>query len=462
MSISRRSALLLLALTACAGSPAETPGPAAAPGPGSPPAAAAAARAPSAQADADAVVASALAVVSRLRELPAKGPINGKTIERKAMVEHVKRQIRTEIPPDVVLAQAELLFALGTVDHDFDYEAALLSLMTSQLAGFYEPKDKTMYLAADLGELERGATLAHELVHALQDQHYDLGRHVKYRPDATDEQSAIHALAEGDATSAMLDQMLSARGMRAVDLNDELIGIEARGAIDVAANTGDVPSIIKRSVVAPYVDGVMFVHWARRRGGWASVDEAWRTLPKSTEQILHPEKLLANELPEKVAVPISSAAGPKRALYHDVLGEQSLRLLLEEWMPRRSAVAGASDWGGDRLAIFRDQELFALAWNIRYDTSKAAQRGLEAFARGILRGESSDATEAVPPAQAATAARRGELCRERPVRGPFAALRRDRTLVIIAGPYRRSSSGAASAGSCAAALTWARAVAAQP
>jgi hypothetical protein len=377
------------------------------------------------------------------------------------MVEHVKRQLRTEIPPDFVRAQSEMLFALGTVDAKFDYEASLLSLMTSQLAGFYEPKDKTMYLAADLGELERGATLAHELVHALQDQHYDLGRHVKYRPDATDEQSAVHALAEGDATSAMLDQMLAARGMRAVDLNDELISIEARGAIDLAANTADVPSIIKRSVVSPYVDGVMFVHWARRRSGWAGVNEVWKMLPKSTEQILHPEKLLSNELPEKVAVPVPSAAGPTGKLYHDVLGEQSVRLLLEEWMPRRSAVAAASDWGGDRLAIYRDDDVFALAWNVRYDTDKAARRGLEAFARGVLRDDSPGA-ELVSAERALAATRSGQLCRERPQRGPFAAIRRARSVVVIAGPYRRGATGTASAGTCSAALTWARAVAAQP
>jgi hypothetical protein len=463
MSSLRRSALLLFALTGCGGAPAESPTPALAPGPAPPPAAA---TSPpddeAAQAGADAVVARALDVVSRLRELPAKGPVNGKTIDRKAMVEHVKRQIRTEIPPEVVLAQTEMLFALGTVDQKFDYEASLLALMTSQLAGFYEPKDRTMYLAADLGEVERGATLAHELVHALQDQHYDLGRHVKYRPDATDEQSAVHALAEGDATSAMLDQMLAARGMRAIDLNDDLIGVEARGAIDVAVNTTQVPGIVKRSIVSPYVDGVMFVHWARRRSGWAGVDDAWRALPKSTEQILHPEKLIANELPERVAVPIASAVGPKSALYHDVLGEQSLRLVFEEWMPRRAAVAAASDWGGDRVAVFRDGDLVAVAWHVRYDTAGASQRGLEAFARGVLRDDSAAGdAPVIPPAHAVAATRSGQLCRERPERGPFALLRRVRSVVVIAGPYRRGAAGVTSAGTCREALSWARAVAAQ-
>ena len=453
----------LLWVVACGPSAGEAPKHAAEPpSPAPPPAASAGDEQadPSASPGADAVVARALDVVARLRELRPKGPVNGKTIGRAEMVEHVKHQIRAEIPEDVIVAQALMLYALGVVDEKFDYEKSVLSLLTSQLAGFYEPKDKTMYLAADLGEPERGATLAHELVHALQDQHYDLARHVKYRDDATDEQSAVHALAEGDATSAMLDQVLAARGMRAIDLSDDLISVEARGSIEMAANTGDVPSIIKRSLISPYVDGVVFVHWARRRSGWAGVDQIWRSLPKSTEQILHPEKLVAGELPEKVPVPKPVSGGPTRELYHDVMGEQSVRLLLEEWMPRSAAIAGASDWAGDRLAIFRDDDRVALAWRVRYDTVPAAERGLAAFARGVLRKETDDPTLFVSSGEAAKASKGGSVCRERARRGPFAAHRSGRDVVLIAGPYR-AGDRRASAGTCAEARTWAAAVAGQ-
>lgn len=468
-SIPRRglAVLALLGAVACGPGAAEAPPPVAAGAPAAepaaPPAESAEPEASGSGAQADQVVARALDLVSRLRELPAKGPVKGKTIDRAAMIEHVKRQIRTEVPADVVLAQAQMLFALGAVDEKFDYEGSLLTLMTSQLAGFYEPKDKTMYLAADLGDVERGATLAHELVHALQDQHYDLGRHVKYRDDATDEQSAIHALAEGDATSAMLDQVLAARGMRAVDVADDLISVEARGAIEMAADTEAVPSIIKRSVVSPYVDGVIFVHWVRRRSGWKGVDEIWRRPPQSTEQILHPEKLLAREAPEKVPVPSAAPGGPKPELYHDVMGEQSIRLLFEEWMPRRSAITGASDWGGDRIAVFRDGDRYAVAWRVRYDSVAAARRGAAAFARGALRSEDARPNDGVVPAPAAEKAMRGgQLCRERAQRGPFAVVVAGRDVAVVAGPFRRARDGARSAGGCAAALRWAKSIAAQP
>lgn len=104
-----------------------------------------------------------------------------------------------------------MLFALGVVPASFDYEE--LARVDGLAAGwFYDPKQKAMFLARDLPPAERSATLAHELVHALQDQHYDLEKRLKFREDSGDEQSAIHALAEGDATSAMLDHVLATRG----------------------------------------------------------------------------------------------------------------------------------------------------------------------------------------------------------------------------------------------------------
>src|SRR6185436_3813647 len=94
------------------------------------------------------------------------------------------------------------------------------------------------------------------------------------------------------------------------------------------------PPIIVRSVMAPYSDGIELVHWARRRGGWAAVDELWRNPPTTSEQMLHPEKLLAREPAEPIGVPVAPPAGPSAVLYHDVMGEQSVRLMFEEWLPR--------------------------------------------------------------------------------------------------------------------------------
>ena len=413
------------------------------------------------QPTADSVVADALAGVSRMRQLEARGKVKGRSVSRAEMVDYVRKQLKEEIPERVLRAQTELLYVLGTVPADFDYEKSLLELMGSQLAGFYDPKTKAMHLARDLPSLELDATLAHELVHALQDQHYDLEKLIKYREDATDEQSAIHALAEGDATSLMLDHVLIPRGRSAIDVSDDLISMEARGSIEMASDAAGVPSVMKRSVIAPYVDGVVFVHWARRRGGWPNVDAIWRDPPKTTEQLLHPEKLLAKELAESIAVPEAPAGGPSELIYRDVMGEQSVRILFEEWMPRRAAVEGASDWAGDRVAMFQDGERFALGWHLRYDSEKVAQRGFEAFARGVLRAPDAKPDAFVSPEQARAATKPGALCRDRSGAGPFAVMRQGRDLALVAGPYERKAGGPRGSGSCVKALAWAKRIVAQ-
>ena len=87
-----------------------------------------------------------------------------------------------------------------------------LALRDAQLLGFYDPKRKTFFVEGKLSGEEADVTLFHEFVHALQDQHYDLSHLGDFEEDGGDRQSAVHGLAEGDATSAMIDAMLKPSG----------------------------------------------------------------------------------------------------------------------------------------------------------------------------------------------------------------------------------------------------------
>jgi hypothetical protein len=413
---------------------------------------------PDQSAAAEKEVARALAYVSALRELPALALVKGRVISRDQMVAFVEHDLDSEIPPAVVTASGDILFALGTVPASYDYRRGLLDVMRAELLGFYEPHEKTMFLGADLKGQELDATLWHELVHALQDQHYGLEKLLTFADDASDWQGAVHALAEGDATSAMIDAMFADKGGHAPDLPDSVMDLQS--ALSAGGVQG-VPAIIKRSVVAPYVDGLSFVNSLRRRGGWAAVDAAWKRLPTSTEQVLHLEKYDANE----VGTALPALAPPNSALghltYSDVYGEETLRVLFEEWMPARAAHDAAAGWGGDRVASFSDGTVTAVAWTIRYDSDAAAVRGLHAFARGVLALEDQaiDSRGRLAEFVTAEAAERatlpGELCRERHTRGPFALRRRGRDLIVTLGPFRRNSSSAVSEGDCVAALKWA-------
>jgi hypothetical protein len=422
----------------------------------------------STEARAEAEAQRTLHDVARIRELAARGPVNAETLAQDAMVSLVREQLDREVPQPAIDASADMLFGFGIVGADFDLKQSLLDLMTAELAGFYDPVKKTLFLSESLQGPERVATLSHELVHALQDQHYNLRSLIAYREDASDAQTALHALAEGDATSAMMDYMLQSRGMRATDLPEEGILLQAQGVMAADPKAARVPGIIKRSVIASYADGLPFVHWARRAGGWAAVDAAWKSPPVSTEQLLHPEKYVRREPPLVVPVPVAPPGSSAAPVYRDVQGEQALRLLLEEWVPMKVARDAANGWGGDRLAVYTKDGQSRVAWHVRYDDAAAAERGFQALARGVLRqGEPPQpgATPSwVPAVEGERAAKRGNVCQPRHSRGIFAAVRQGPGIAVVAGPFKRRgqvSATDARQGDCASALRWAASIVAQ-
>jgi hypothetical protein len=387
-------------------------------------------------------VASVLKRVADVRGLAPRAAVESKVLTRAQLLARVRRHVDEQIPRDVIGHQGEFLVALGLVGPDFDYEAGALSLLGVQLAGFFEPSDKVMYLAADLGKDVAFAALAHELVHALQDQHYDLGRKLSYQPGANDRESAIQSLAEGDATSAMMDVMLADASKSATDIgDDELVsGIET--AMSLESSTKDAPRVLQASLLAPYVDGVRFVHALRRRGGWKAVDDVWRAPPQTTEQLLHLDKLDARERAEEVDVAPAPEPEGWTAVYDDVYGEQGLRIVVEEWAPGKAA-AIAAGWAGDRGALYQWGSRFAAAWHVRFDRSSGgeqavAKRAFDAIAPGIRPG-----------------AKGRSVCAERSRVGPLAVAQAGRDLVLVAGPYRREGDRVSSDANCAQTARWA-------
>src|SRR5262249_54382656 len=144
-----------------------------------------------------------------------------------------------------------------------------------------------------------------------------------------------------------------------------------------------------------YTDGYAFVQALRRRGGFAAVDAAWRALPATTEQVLHLDKYDAHEPAIAVAPPpltaLSDAKNDRRfsQAYMQVIGEQGLRIVLEEWSEGSRAAEAAAGWGGDQCVLARGEGAaageVALAWHIVLDTEQDAKEVaaiLEARAHG--------------------------------------------------------------------------------
>jgi hypothetical protein len=256
---------------------------------------------------------------------------------------------------------------------------------------------------------------------------------VKYMPGEGDRSSAAHAFIEGDATSTMLDVTLGS----AFDMTEEAVRLAFVASTLMSAVGAKTPRSINSSLVAPYVDGFACIQALRRRGDWPAVDEVWRHLPETTEQLLHIDKLLAREPAEAISAP---SLGPLekdgyKMVIEDVMGEQGLRILLEDISRRSVAKEGAAGWGGDKAIVgervVQGKRQVAFAYRLRMDTVVDAVEVAEQFDKKY-----------------------GSKCRERDKLGPVAWEMKGRDILLVAGPYERRETGPVSVGSCGVSKTW--------
>jgi len=397
--------------------------------------------------------------VEAARGLEARKPVPGVRLERSELIARVKAHVSRELPPEAIRDEGLALALFGFVPTQFDYEAAEYRLLEDQLAGYYEPADGTMYLARDLGDEEATATLAHELVHALQDQYWNLELRAKYRAGDGDRSESVSALAEGDATSAMFDVMITiaapSSGRTALDLSDDAFVSQIRDAMSQGPGAS-APHVMRSSLSAPYIYGTLFVNALRRKGGWTTVDRAWEDPPTTSEQILHVDKWLAHEPAIAVTAPTFAALGSGwRAADEDSEGEVGARIAFEEWMDPAAAAEPSEGWGGDRGLLVTNAEQSAFAWRLRYDPGKTKdERAVHAYA-AIARA----LDRVLGPAQSSEAT---FACRERTDRGPMAVARVGTDLVFVLGPARTTTAEWRSTGNCALARKWVREIASVP
>jgi hypothetical protein len=325
-----------------------------------------------------------------------------------------------------------------------------MKLLEAQLEGSYEPKNGTMYLAADLRGEQAKATLAHELVHALQDQHWDLKTRSQYRPGKGDESMALAALAEGDATSAMLDYiMMPAKS--ALDMPDDMLRELMKSGMSIG-DVQTVPHILKTTLIAPYSEGLTFVQTLRRKGGWDAVNKAWERIPTTTEQILHVDKWEANEGPIAIPTPTSQALGEGwKKDDEDTFGELGFALTFGEWIDADEARVAAAGWGGDRSVTYTRGSELAFVVHARYDAATGASKP-DAYAERAM-------AKLVPGLKKhfgkAAIADGQTVCFERSDTGPLLFTRRDRDLVMTVGPAKTAGAAWSSASTCSAAKKWA-------
>lgn len=333
----------------------------------------------SAERQANAALAAAVdSLMPRLEQLSGLKklkPITMRQQSREELRAYIVTRLQEEMPPEELNGMRAAYAALGLIPDTLDLQKLLLDLYTEQVAGYYDPKTDAFYMVEGTPDDLLRATLAHELVHALQDQHVNLDSLIS-RKRGNDRQSAAQAAIEGHATLVMFALLAGAGGnfdpSMLPAMGDQLGPmLEAQNAQFPVFRRA--PRIIRETMLFPYIGGADFVQHLWRTQRFAA--PLGERLPQSTEQVLHPaDKFMPNaDAPTEVRF---AQPAPGRMLYENTLGELEIGILLNEHSGSKAAAAG---WDGDRYRLIEENGRQLLTWLSVWDDAASADRFAAAY-----------------------------------------------------------------------------------
>lgn len=299
-------------------------------------------------------LAKETATVERIRHLTFTSPVASATVKRSELPDRLRSQLVASMPYSEE-EFAQVLKALQLVDaRETDLVGKLLDLLQGQVLAYYNPSDRTFYVVdappPSVGEalgadLLREGVVVHELTHALQDQRFDIGRRERELRDDMDGALALHALAEGEASFVMLAYILERSGVSIDALVDSNMAGSAMAAMQTAtASMGsEFPRYFVESLAYPYVQGMMFVLEAYKRGGWAAVDALWAAPPESTREVSDPSLYFARTAHR---TPFAAPAHRAGLLTTEHLGEFNWAYLV--------GTDAARGWRDDRVTVLQN------------------------------------------------------------------------------------------------------------
>ncbi|MFC6731497.1 MULTISPECIES: Hvo_1808 family surface protein [unclassified Haladaptatus] len=276
--------------------------------------------------------------------------------------------------------------ALFLVDEEATVDDAFGGVFGSAVQGYYGGGEITLVSDSETPMVDR-TTLSHELVHALQDQHFGLSGN----RDTQDGELAYDGLIEGDAN--YVESLYEQRCQAEWDCLD-------RPERNQSGSPDDFNRGVFSAIYQPYADGPRFVDSLRESGGWEAVNDAYDAVPQSTEQVIHPEDY-PEDTPVEISIPDRSSNAWSRFTFenrpdYDTVGEASIYAML--WA---NGVAGdqsaytytfpaSTGWAGDRVVPYHNDGEYGYVWVTEWETETDAQEFNDAYLQVL---ENNGATE---------------------------------------------------------------------
>ncbi len=293
--------------------------------------------------------------VAKLRGLPLKHKVKSGVMNKAQVKKRILKILHTEYTDAELDAESLSLKRFGLIPETSNYLKIMVDLLQDQIAGFYDPADKKLFIAGwapEGGEM----LMAHEIDHALQDQHFDLKAFMKDDKRNGDSMGARQALVEGDGMALMIEFKLAEMKQAPPWGNPMIVSLLTSGMRQEMKGMSKVPLALREGLVFPYLSGLEFVAHVRKTHPWKAIDAIYSKPPLSTEHILHPEKYESYEQPHLVTAQRPALLSGYNETVSTVMGEKGIELFLRSHgVKQERAAVAAAGWGGDRMAVYATQ-----------------------------------------------------------------------------------------------------------
>ena len=317
--------------------------------------------------------------MSEITGLKLITPLKKSLRSREEIRAYVIKQMNEEKNPAERYADARTAEAFGLLPRGFDLDTFMVDVLTEQVEGLYDPKAQEFYIADWSPPGDQRMVMAHELTHALEDQHFHLEAWSRAARPNEDAELARDAVLEGSAMAAMVDYLMQGTGRSLKDLPEfdpsmlfDQLDMQNTPALKSA------PPFLKDALIFPYISGLNFSAAVLKNSGWPALAGVFEKPPVSTQQILHPAFYKSGRTPANVLLPpFDRALGKDWAkLDENILGEFGWKEVFKQFLDDGRAKPLAAAWDGDRYATYEQKETkkLILVTRLHLDSEEHAGR----------------------------------------------------------------------------------------
>jgi len=316
--------------------------------------------------------------LTRISGMKLLHPVPCAFIAKDKINEFLKKRVHDGESPQGIRAEELVLKRFGFVPPDFNLADSTVDLLTEQAAAFYDYNRKKLFIAETTPSESQDAVLAHELAHALADQSFHLARYIRQGRKSDDGSTARLAVMEGQATWLMSEYMARRAGKSLRDSPEAVatIGNDNGGAGGQYPVFESEPLYLRKALVFPYAQGMLFQDAVLHRDGQDGFAEVFRRAPVSTQQILHPDKYFSRVEPADPQLPHPRLPPGYRGLIEGSLGEFEHAILVEQFAGKDTARDLAPGWRGCNFQLRENRKTrrAVLLYAVEWDSQENARR----------------------------------------------------------------------------------------